>query len=361
GSAAGLYDLGIARVRKAASATYIYIGETSDLHLSAGAYITVVDDFLPWPRYGRTKTTDPVTTYADWDIVFSDQYSHPNPVVNMGPDAVIYTPNSTISSGNPASTAFDASGSFMPDCTAISSHSWAALGSGISITNGSTAAPTFTVTQTGTWKVSDTITGANGKTTTAWRTIVAFDQANPAVNQFNLQQSPQGDLDKGGWDFTVRMYDQAAFANVKDRQQVILFARDFYTNAEGQITEISLGPIAGKENIICEGWIDKQSLHYDPNGAYVEFTVEGLAFWLDAGAQYILGIKDVDSAATDWIYIQHATFDFALFTLLYWQFTLCFIADFYPTGDTRPIPYISEPQDTLWKQIKDSAWNNILA
>ena len=363
GTAAGLYDKGIARIRLAADATYLYIGETSSINFADGDYLTVVNDFLFWQRFPRQRTTKPETTYADWDIKFEDQnpYVHPNPVVNMGPDAVIYVPDGVISTGNPASTSFDASGSFMPDGSAIASHLFVAYGTGISITNPTTATPTVTVTQTGTWKISDTATGANGKTTTAWRTVVAFDQTHPPVNQFNLTTMPSGDLSSGGWSFTVRMYDQAAFASVKDRQQVILFARDWYTASDGTLTEISLGPITDRENIICEGWIDKQTMHFDPNGAYVDFTVQGLAFWMDQGTQYILGISDKDGTSSDWINIHHMTWDFGLFAVLYWHTTLCFMADYYPTGDTRPVLGMSEAEGSLWAQLKSSAWSNLLA
>ena len=437
GSAGGKYDLGIARIRKAADSSHLYIGETSSLNLVDGDCLTVVDDFLPWNRYGRIKTSDPVTTYADYDIDFSDQYTSPNPVANLGPDAVIYKTDYTISSGSPASVMFDGSGSYMPDGSGLAYWAWGALGSNISvISGGATQNPTYQVTAAGTYKIYCTLTATNGKSTTGWRTITVFDATHPPVNQFNVQNMPSCDRDNdGGWSFSVRMYDQAAFDSVKDRQQVILFARDWYgdlTSLTGTgisftastktihaasgldvfltgatihisgsahndgfysvktgavatalvvnenltdegagaditisifqgVTEISLGPITGRENIICEGWIAKESLHYDPNGAYVDFTIEGMAYWLDRETEYILGIDDVDAASTDWIYIYHMTLDFGWFTVLYWRSTLCFIADYYQTGDTRPIPILSEQEGSLWAQLKSSAWNNILA
>ena len=430
------YSLGIARIRKVADGTKIYIGETSDIKLTDGIWFTVVDDFLPWVRYGRDKTVDPVTVYMDWDIDYSDQYANPNPVVNMGVDGVIYKPDSVIDGGHPATLDFNDVDSFMPDGSAIATHLWEALGSDISIVNDTTPTPTFSVTATGTWKVSDTITGTNGKSTTAWRTIVAYDLTHPPVNQFNLTSMPTCDRDNdGGWNFSVRMYDQAALASVKDRQQVILFARDWYgdvtsltatdiafdaatktisaaagldvfgTSATIQIagsvnndgiytvktgavataivinealkdesagasitinvlfaqTEISLGPVVSRENIICMGWIAKESLHYDPNGAYVDFTVQGMAYWLNQAIEYILGIEDTDSTSHSWLQIHHMTWDMGLFALLYWRSTLCFIADYFPTGDTRAIPVMSEQEGSLWAQIKSSAWNNLLA
>ena len=362
GSVAGAYDLGIGRIRKAADATNIYPGENSDLRLSNGAYITVVDDFLPFQK--NLRSTSDITCDMDYDIPYTDQYENPYPFPNMGPDAVIYTPNSVISSGNPATTTFDGSGAFAVTGS-VSSRTWAALGSGISITNGSTATPTFHVTTTGTWKVSCTVV-ANGKTSVGWRTIVAFDKTHPPVNAFNLTRPPSGDKNSGGWSFEIKLYDQAAIASVKDRQQVILFARDWYTNASGVITEISLGPITNRENILCEGWIDKQTLHYDPDGAYVIFTVRGPAYWLDQSSEFILGIEDwngtIDAShVADWTNYQELTVDKGLYALLYWRSTIPFISDVYLTGDTKALPSIEASQGSLWSQIKTFTYAAILA
>ena len=437
GSSAGLYDLGICRIRKAADATYLYIGETSSINFADGDYLTIVDDFLPWVRVRRNKTVDPITLYMDWDIDFGTQYSAPNPVANLGPDAIINVTDYTISGGSPASIMFDGSGSFVPDLSGLDTWSWGALGSDISVAGGgSTQNPTFSVTAAGTYKIYCDLTATNGKTTRAWRTLVAYDLTHPPVNQFNLTQMPTCDRDNdGGWSFTVRMYDQAAIATVKDRQQVILFARDWYrdqTNiyrsdftfdaatktisaamgldlfatgatiliqgsahndgiysvatggnptalvvgeklvdeAPGAgiyiylyqaVQELSLGPIQYRENIICEGWISKESMHYDPNGAYVDFTVQGMAYWLNQETMFMLGIEDKDTSSDDWHKVYHLFWDFGLFAVLYWQTTLCFISDYYPTGDTRPIPAISEQEDSIWAQLKSSAWNNLLA
>ena len=362
GSSAGLYDLGIGRIRKAADGTNLYPGENSDLHLSNGAYLTVVDDFLPFPKHLRS--TSDITCNMDYDVPYSNQYENPYPFPNMGSNAVIYTPDSVISVGNPASTTFDGSGAFAVTGS-VSSRTWAALGSGISITNGTTSTPTMTVTQTGTWKVYCTIV-ANGQTSVGWRTLVAFDKTHPPINQFNLTKMPSGDKSNGGWSFEVKLYDQAALTTVKDRQQVILFSRDWYTASNGTLTEISLGPIANRENIICEGWIDKQTLHYDPDGAYVTFTVEGPSFWLNLNSEFILGIEDwngvVDSShVADWTNYQGLTVDKGLYALLYWRSTVPFITDVHLTGDTKDLPAIEASQDTLWSQIKTFSYSALLA
>jgi hypothetical protein len=359
GSGAGKYDLGIARIRKDATSTKIYIGASSDLHLANNLYLTVVDEMLPWIRYTRQKSNTDI--YVDQDISYSDQYAHPSPFVNMGPDRVINKPSTVISIANPATITFDSSGSFMPDGTTIASRAWGALGDGITITNDTIDVPTFHITQTGTWRIWETITGTNGKVTTGWRTLVAFDKTHPPVNQFNLTQSPTTSKEDGGMFFSVKLYDQAAIANVRERQQVILFARDFYTDSSGVIQEISLGPVTDCENVVCIGWIAKESISFDPNGAYVEFTVQGIKYWLDQMPQWILGIDDKDTANSTWLEYYHLTMDLGMASLLYWRSTIPFIADVYLTGDTRAVPSLVADEGSLWSQIKQMAWINYLA
>src|SRR5690349_19660314 len=50
GDTIGSYNRGFARVRKAPTSDTLYIGEESELDLKINLYITVVDDFLIWPR-----------------------------------------------------------------------------------------------------------------------------------------------------------------------------------------------------------------------------------------------------------------------------------------------------------------------
>ena len=357
GTVAGGYDLGIARVRKAADASNIYVGITSDLHVSNGKYITVVDDFLPWDR--RLLSNSDITCLMDYDIAFSDQYSSPYPFPCMGADAVIYVPDSIISGGNTASITFDGTAAFAPTGT-ISSRSWGYLGSNISVSNGTTDTPTYTVSVTGTWKVYCSVV-ANGKTSVGWRTLVVYDQTHPPVSDFQLTKSPTADRNGTGWSFEVKLYDSAAFASVKDRQQVILFSRDWYGDKE-----ISLGPLTGRENIWCIGWIDKQTMHYEDSGAYVTFAVEGTAHWLDQMSKQIFGIRDWDGTVddwhvADWINYPSFTANKGLAALLYWQSCIAFIADVYLLSTDQEIPEMVSSPGSIWAQIKEFTGTHLLA
>lgn len=436
-----LGDVGMARIRAAITDTPLLIGETSDLNLADGQILTVTDEVLPWARH-LVQTGD-LTCDMDYDIPYSGQYVDMNPVANLGPDAVLYSPDEALSGGHTLSITFDASGSFMPDGSSIDTFTWDIVaGSGISGTNLGTDHPTFTVSAAGTWRVFCTILGVNNATTTGYRTICAYDVDNPPVSQFIFDQAPTGSRDDGGWQFAVTMYDHAALASVKDRQPVILFSRDFYgditsltdpgisfdaatkriigtgldifpTNATIQITgstdgyndgiytvkiggeatyieinettlvdesagesitikilngitDTSLGPVKGRENIVCIGYIEKDSMHYSPDGSSVTFTVMGLNYWLAKMPKFVLGIEDWDgvvgdSRATSWYEFIGLTVDAGLFVLLYWHSTVMFFTDVYLTGDTRALPSLDAPEGSLWDQLKINAWDTIFA
>ena len=84
GTSAGACDVGIARVRKAGSSTVLFIGETSELALADNQYITVLDEFLPWPIHMHVDGS----VYADYDVGYGDQNEDFEPVPVMGADVV---------------------------------------------------------------------------------------------------------------------------------------------------------------------------------------------------------------------------------------------------------------------------------
>ena len=84
GSSALTHDIGMARVRKAGSSTVLFIGETSQLTLADNLYITVLDEYLPWPVHMYVSDH----TYSDYDIAYGDQHEVFEPVPVMGADKV---------------------------------------------------------------------------------------------------------------------------------------------------------------------------------------------------------------------------------------------------------------------------------
>jgi hypothetical protein len=336
GSSAGAYDLGLARIRKAASATVLYLGRGSEVQWADNLYITVVDDFDLWAKHWLVQSD---VVYMDQDITYSDQNADKNPVAVLGPDAVVELSGASVTHQR------DASDSWVLGST-ISGYAWAVSGSGASVADETTATPTFTFTEAGVKRISLVLTATNAKTTTVYRYVHVFSAATLPGNEFAVSRIA-GDRDSGGWAFQVTMYGDANLSSVRDRAKVILFAQDWY-----DATKVSIGELAGFENIVCWGWIDGQSITPNPeSGGTVVFTVRGPAFWMQELASFPGGLKSTSSAPTSWLYAQSLTVDVALWHLLYWRSTVMSIMDVGLTGDARTASALTANSDGFWEQI----------
>lgn len=231
GTNEGGYDLGLARIRKAATSTKLFIGETSEVKFADNMHLTVIDEYGLWAKHKYVRSGSTHEDFMDFDIAYTDQHEDLDPVPILGPDRVLFY-QGTLGGANTISSVFDASASY---CLGSSVSTWAWTYAGSSAHSGE-ATDTLTVTYNapGTYRISLTITAANGASFTGYRTIVVFDDTALPVSDFRLNTC-NGDFQTGGWNFKVSMYDNADLALVRDRAKVILFARDWY----GDITALT--------------------------------------------------------------------------------------------------------------------------
>ncbi len=347
GSTAGACDKGQARIRKAADATNLYIGETSEVAFTQGDYLTVLDEFGLWPKHWVVE--DDATILMDEEIAYTDQHASPDPVPVLGPAAaVLWLTGATVQFQPTASDSW-ALGS------TISSYAWSAPGASATA-NLNTATPTITYNKTGAFRVSCTVTAANGKTTTGHRVVFVFSKDAPPITQFKLDSDVSGDLERGGWRFSVTMFGEALLDNVRDRAMVVLFARDHYGSVEQ-----SIGPVAGYENVIAVGWIAGETILQSPVEPRVTFTVEGPAANFKAMTGFQTGLEDTSSAPTTWAEFQSLTVDKALWHFLHWRTTATTMMDVRLTGNTFLAPALEAPQGSLWEQLQALAYDTILA
>jgi hypothetical protein len=333
GSAAGLFDLGMVRIRKAPTSTVLYIGSVSDIAWADNLYLTVVNEFTLWAR--PWKTLNENSELMDSDLMYADQNSAFDPCVIMGPDAILWRTGSTIAY---APTAVG----FVFDST-ITSYLWTAVGA--SATSGmTTTTPTITYNADGQYVVSCKVTAANGKLSTGYRLVVIVSDTNPPAEA--TINSATGDQSTGGWNFSLTVYDTSDQSIIRDFTKVILFAKDVYNNVQG-----SVGPIAGYENIVCIGWVDGETIYYNAEQSSVQFTVQGLQFWLNNIESFGTGLVETSGAITDWKFVHSLTLDKALWNLLYWRSTVMTIVDVFLSTDTRTNAGLIAPEGSLWSQL----------
>ena len=345
--AAGAYDVGIVRLRGTIAGTTgtMKIGETSEIDWTDNNHLTVVDEFALWPRHLRI--TGAGVVYVDYDVAYSGQHADCDPVPVLGPPAIKWLTGATVD------VDFDGSDSWVSGST-IFAYSWAAPGA--SATSGTaTATPTITYDAAGEYRVSCLVTATNGKTFTGYRRVFVYDDDNMPATVFRLDDCA-GDWQGGGFRFRVTMSDEATRVEMLDRTQVVLFARDWYGS-----TEISIGPVADRENVVAVGWIDGESIDWHPEQGKVSFDVQGPQFWMDKMTGFPAGVEDYDGTPTDWVEFEDLTVDKGLWHFLHWRTTATLCTDVSLTGDTRQIKVFDSPSSSLWQQITQESERTILA
>jgi hypothetical protein len=350
GSAPRGYDIGVVRMRgdlgsdhdMAATATKLYISETSNVEFANDQYLTVVDDFDLWARLPRATAAE---EFADYNVDYVDEHSVTGPVPILGPDAVVWL------QGGTGHVKFDASDSWAADGEAIASTDWTCVGA--SFDDDTIPAPTITFTSAGTYRVSCAIM-SNGVTFTAYRYVFVYDANHLPVVQFEMDDCT-GDYDDGSWFAKVILKGEAARTTVRDRARCIIFSRDWYEGVEG-----SLGPVEDRENILMVGRIDGESIAVDPDQGEVSFEINGPQWWLDQITNVAAGQVDsqfaTDGAAklSPWMKFADMTVDKIIFDLARWRSTASRCMDIYPSKCSFQIPKAPTSVTTLWDQFCDT-------
>ena len=343
GSSAGAYDKGMLRIRKAPSATVFYVGESAEIDWDDNDYLTVVNEFGLWQKHLKISGT---SALMDFDVEYDDQHTDLDPVPVMGSPAVLWLTGATVVFSP------DAGDSWVLGST-IASYLWVATGASAT-SNLNTATPTITYNAAGQYRVDCTVTAANGKTTTGYRIVFVYSPASMPITQFDLIDC-SGEMDAGGWQFKVKLYDQAAISDVRERAMVVLFAKDHYADVQE-----NLGPVVGYENVIAVGWIKQENFEITSDYSVVEFTVYGPQQWLKEISGYPVGME-YSEASTAWTQMDDLNVDRALWHLLHWRCTASTCIDIFLSGESSLAPAMEAPTENLWNQITTLAKESILA
>lgn len=343
GSTAGAWDKGICRVR-AMDATKVYIGQTSDIRFANNDYLTVIDDFGLWARH---ILMDGETPYMDGGVAYADQHKNFDPVPIMGGNRVLKLTGATIA------TQFNWSQSYVLDstisgyvCTAPTASATAGL---------TTSTPTITFNTCGWHLVHLTVTAANGKSFRGTRYVYVWNEANPPA-EAEISGDCSQDIDSGGWQFELTLISGADITTVRDHALVILFSEDHYGT-----TVQSIGSVAGCENILVQGWIAKESIDWNPEAGQVKFTGYTAQYWLALIPSFPDGVEFVRHVPTAWTDMQHLTINKALWHFLHWRTTATRIMDIFLTDNNLYTSEAYSLASTLWEQIREIAYLQVLA
>ena len=344
GTSAGADDKGKVTIRKTPGASTFYISPTSEIGWADNVYLTILDDF---ELYSKQPSVAGETVYIDWDVAYTDQHENFSPVAVMGPHAVLKREDATV--------IFQPSGSssWVLGST-ISAYAWLAPGASATA-NLNTATPTITYNAAGWYRVSLTVTAANGKTMTGYRRVYVYDDDHLPVENFELVRCI-GDYENGGWDFEVTLFDEADIADVYPGALCLLFAEDWYGS-----TKQSLGSITGYENLVCTGRIEEETIDDDGQLGLVAFGVNGPHVWMKNISSSPAMFSTTGDAPTSWSEFSSPTVDKVLFHLLHWRSNATQIMDIFLSGDTRRFPEINLDIGYIWDQLEILAKRRMLA
>jgi hypothetical protein len=348
GSSAGAYDKGMARIRQAPISTVIFIGETSELEIADDDYLTIVNLFGLWAKHPTIAGT---VAYMDATIAYSNQHSVKDPVVRMGPILeVLELTGATASSQRTAETS-----TILGE--AVNGWSWSAPGASATA-NLTTATPTITYNAAGDYVVHCTYTTAAGASHTEHRYCKVWDKTHPLISRFTLGDI-RGEKDTGGWSYSVELWAGASMAEIHDRALAAVVGVGEHYGTD----KISLGPVAGYENILCVGWIAGESIRQHWSRKSVTFTVQGPGWWMDRVCEFTTGVEITSSGSdpTAWTNMKNLTVDLGLWHLLRWRSTAADILDIWLTGDTKLAPSLEGAAGSLWSQIGAFASDSIQA
>jgi len=343
GSAAGLRDRGIVRIRATPSATVFYVGMNSGVVFQDNDYLTIVKDFALWQREllqdGETVLMDGNIEYGSRDAAC---------VIRAGPVAAVIKIVEGVATFTPPSPALSA----CYDGATISSYQYSAPGaaSTSNMTSG-TGTASWTYDTAGQYLWYLTITDSNGKTKTTYRWVFV-DNVSP---DFVVSSNPRGD--DNGWTFGVTMYDSALTTEIVDRAMVVLYADFEYFGGAAAV----IGKLEGYENIICIGWIDGETIVRDEQQGTVTFEVNSALQWMDKLKASPIAMEYTAFTATKWTQIRDMTVDKALAHILLWTSTAPAIMDCFFSGDTALLEIITQPSGTLLSQLQNVALNTIFA
>lgn len=350
GSSAGKSDLGYARVRKTPTSTKAFIGEQSLINWADNSFLTFVDDY---DLYGKHIRLDGTTPLMDYEIEYDDQHTNFNPVPLMGSHHVgkLVDGSVTIQLGPEAD--YD---SWVFDST-ITELLWE-CDTAVSISDDTIQRPTITFDAIGWHAVYLTATADNGKSRTGVRYVFIYD-AEHMPTPAKLTSPLEEGADNAGINFSIEMVTGATVSDIPERALVILFEEAYYGTGDDQVNQ-SIGTLPGSENIWGVGRVMSENVNYNAENGAVTFDVQGYQELFKRINGFPSGVE-IAGVADAWTKIANLTVDRGLWHFLEWRTTAITIMDVWLTQDARITKETSSPASTLWAQIQEFSFNQILA
>jgi hypothetical protein len=357
GTSDGADDLGRHRIRKAAGAATLYVGEASqgdhdgEVNLEDDAYITVLNEYRIWtiPPYIASDET----IYKDYDIPYSEggrNYgSRPGPIANGGCSKA-----DLIDSGTAVATfEYDADDSaFVSPGSAVATVTWDVGDGTITVGNVNSAQITATFPE-GRRYVDLTIEDDNGDTRIHHILTLALNESGSTLRPILDFEITDHRLAPEGGEMSVIVHEDIDPADYPEGAQCIYFEHEYYDGAQGSLA----GP-SGDEHIKFVGWLDTES---ESPTATLRGIERGVEFRIISSAERLRQVNllpqrvdDNDSPAS-WIQMEDLTPERFMCYLLLWHSNVFEVANIIVPDFGSAYPGIQVQASTIYEQVDEIA------
>lgn len=353
GSAPGLWDLGMQRV-KSATSTEIAVGRSSqganvgELDVQDDVYIDVWDDFRVWAKIPRINSSG--VQFKDGDIAVGDYGEEQTPVANGGTGYIGFVDEIS----GLITVAFPTGAIAMADGASIVTHLWEIGDGSYTVGNSASAAPTATFPAGKRW-VHHTVTDSNGKTHERHIPVVGLERtgANSPVMAFEVERESWR-ID--GHSLSLRVLEDIPADTYPDGTLVMYFEEEYF----GDGTKGSLTGPTGREHIKFIGWLhrNEDSIQRDREGLRRDTVVECLDV---AGRLKVLpGFSQVikkKGSPDEWQEMTEPDLEKYLHHLLQWHSTALDLADYQKSGAGHIYEFkvLGSDGDSLYSQVDKRA------
>lgn len=217
----------------------------------------------------------------------------------------------------------------------ISSYLWSCVHNGggvggVSFSSTTSATPTLTLTQAGSYWLKCTVTDSNGRAQSSFRAIFIYDRGvTDPYKDFTIS-GLSGDWQTGGYRFNAQVTGDVELADFPDRTLVVLWSDNTFNDAAGYVDLWG----TDAQNVICTGYLrkDQDNDELSPKGTgNVSFEVTTPEAVMDACS--LLGSVSLNSVtttpATWYQYASWMTVGRAIHHLLKWHSTVLETCDVY--------------------------------
>lgn len=338
GTSAGANDIGKIRIRSATSSE-ITVSENENIEWADNLYLTVFYYVELWPVYPRIinnpSNVEDVIFYKDYDIPYTNQNSILGTFLCMGPHRAGWTSESQYYSSTGTHNLLGSS----------LSYNWTFEG-GTPSSSTSANPGLVTYNTPGHYVTRLQISGSNGAIDTSYRYVSIYDRIGQGSNTPILRWEVSnigGSRDEGGYKATFKVYDNV---DIQENAIVILFSDDWYGDSHQSFG----GNYPNAEKIFFVGHIMEDSIHYDYQHSFVEFTVASLTQLMKESLGFSVS---VESVATPDVWYELLDMDCrrAIYHYLRWHTTALQLGDFQFVGDDRKIQFFDADRASMYDAI----------